>query len=115
MDFQDWDIEFPAAITICDSQGIILRMNNVAARGYEKDGGLKLIGSNAMDCHPEPARKRFKEMLESGRKNIYSIERNGVKKLVYQSPWYRAGKYAGFVEIVMEIPADMPHFKRDLG
>jgi hypothetical protein len=32
--------------------------------------------------------------------------------LIYQSPWYRDGQYAGFVEISLEIPFDMPHFIR---
>jgi hypothetical protein len=33
--------------------------------------------------------------------------------LVYQSPWYAYGEYAGFVELVLEVPAQMPHFVRD--
>jgi len=51
-------------------------------------------------------------MLAAGEKNIYTIEKNGVKKLIYQSPWYQNGKYAGFVELSLEIPFEMPHFIR---
>jgi PAS domain-containing protein len=112
MDNQDWDLEFPAAITVCDAQGIILRMNDAAVKTFEKDGGIKLLGTNTLDCHPEPARTRVKDMLASGQKNVYSIEKNGVKKLIFQSPWYRDGLYAGFVEISMEIPMEIPHFIR---
>ena len=35
-----------------------------------------------------------------------------MRKLIYQSPWYRDGAYAGFVELSLEIPAEMPHFVR---
>jgi hypothetical protein len=35
-----------------------------------------------------------------------------VKKLIYQTPWYAGGEYAGFVEISLEIPFEMPHFIR---
>ena len=108
----DWIQEFPAAVTVCDKDGIILEMNDKAAKGYEKDGGRALIGCNLLDCHPEPARSKTRAMLASGEKNIYTIEKNGIKKLIYQSPWFRNGHYAGFVELSIEIPWEMPHFIR---
>jgi hypothetical protein len=52
-------------------------------------------------------------MLATGQANVYTIEKDGVKKLIYQAPWYREGEYAGFVEISLEIPAEMPHFVRE--
>ena len=45
--------EFPAAITVCDSAGIILEMNAKAAEDFKDDGGRQLIGKNLLDCHPE--------------------------------------------------------------
>jgi len=108
----DWIKEFPAAVTVCDKDGILLEMNNKAALGYEKDGGRALIGSNVLDCHPEPARSKTKALLASGEKNIYTIEKHGVRKLIYQSPWYIEGRYAGFVELSLKIPWEMPHFIR---
>mgnify|MGYP000371069624 CR=1 FL=1 len=41
-----------------------------------------------------------------------NVEKNGVKKLIYQTPWYQDGKYSGFVELALEIPFQMPHFVR---
>ena len=108
----DWIKEFPAAVTVCDPQGIILAMNDRAARGYEKDGGYALIGRRLLDCHPEQARPKVEALLRSREKNVYTIEKNGVKKLIYQSPWFRDGEYAGFVELSLEIPFEMPHFVR---
>ena len=108
-----WVQNFPGAITICDPSGLILEMNDKSAKGYAKDGGLALIGTNMLDCHPEPARSKVKKMLEEQQLNIYSIEKNGVKKLIYQTPWFEDGRYCGFIELSLEIPFEMPHFIRD--
>jgi len=107
-----WIKEFPAAMTICDPEGVILEMNDRAAKTFEKDGGYGLVGLNMLDCHPEPARSKTERLLAAREKNIYTIEKNGVKKLIYQSPWYQAGQYAGFVELSLEIPFEMEHFVR---
>ena len=107
-----WVKEFPGSIIVCDPQGIILEMNDTAVRYYAQDGGEKLIGSNMLDCHPQPARSRLEEIMENRRPNVYTIEKKGVHKLVYQVPWTREGAYAGFIEILLETPAEMPHFVR---
>lgn len=108
----DWVEEFPAAVTVCDPEGVILDMNDRAAIAYEKDGGRALIGCNLLDCHPEPARRKTEALLAARQTNVYTIEKNGIKKLIYQSPWFQAGQYAGFVELSLEIPFEMPHFIR---
>jgi transcriptional regulator with PAS, ATPase and Fis domain len=109
----EWVKNFPAAITVCDHSGIILAMNECSVETFKEDGGEKLIGTNLLACHPEPARSKVKEMLVAGKENVYSIEKNGRKKFIYQSPWYdEAGAYAGFVEIVMVVPFEIPHFIR---
>lgn len=107
-----WIKEFPAAVTVCDAEGILLEMNDKAAKTFEADGGRKLIGSNMLDCHPEPSRTKTERLLLSRERNVYTIEKNGVKKIIYQSPWYKNGEYAGFVELSLEIPFEMPHFIR---
>lgn len=113
MNEHEWIQEFPAAITVCDADGIILEMNDKAAKTFEADGGRKLIGSNMLDCHPEPARTKTERLLSSHERNVYTIEKNGVKKMIYQSPWYKNGEYAGFVELSLEIPfGELPHFVR---
>jgi transcriptional regulator with PAS, ATPase and Fis domain len=112
MNEHDWIKEFPAAVTVCDEAGIILEMNDKAAKTFESDGGFELIGTNMLDCHPEPARTKTERLLASREKNVYTIEKNGVKKLIYQSPWFKNGKYAGFVELSLEIPFELLHFIR---
>ena len=108
-----WIKEFPAAVTVCDPDGIILEMNDKAAKSFEKDGGRALIGKDLADCHPDPARGKLERLLDRRQANVYTIEKNGIKKLVYQSPWYLNGEYAGFVEVSLEIPFEMPHFIRN--
>ncbi len=109
---QEWIKEFPAAVTVCDADGIILEMNDRAARTFEKDGGYALVGKCLFDCHSDASRDKVKDLLAKHEKNVYTIEKNGVKKLIYQSPWFKNNQYAGFVEISLEIPAQMPHFVR---
>lgn len=113
MDEHVWIKEFPGAITVCDAQGVILEMNAAAEEVFVADGGARLVGTNVLDCHPEPARSQLKAMLAEGRANVYTIERAGKKKLIYQAPWTRGGVYAGFVELSLAIPWEMPHFNRD--
>ena len=105
----DWVKEFPAAVTICDEDGIILEMNERAIATFAADGGAALIGRNVLDCHPEPSRTQLAAMLASGQSNASTIETNGVRKLIYQSPWYEAGEYRGFVELSLVIPVELPH------
>jgi len=107
-----WIKEFPGAITVCNADGIILEMNDKAARTFEKEGGANLVGKNMLDCHPEPSRSKAERLLAAHEKNVYTIEKNGIKKLIYQSPWYKDGKYSGFVEVSLEIPFELPHFIR---
>jgi hypothetical protein len=107
-----WVKEFPGAVTVCAPDGTILEMNDKAASSFQKDGGRALIGKNVLDCHPEPARKTLADLMQARQGNAYTIEKNSIKKLIYQSPWFLNGEYAGFIEISLEIPNEMPHFVR---
>ena len=108
-----WANEFPGTVTVCAQDGTILEMNDRAAEAYKDDGGRALIGKNLLDCHPEKAREKVSRLLASHQKNVYTIEKKGVKKLIYQSPWYENGEYRGMVELSLELPTEMPHFVRD--
>ncbi|MCX8159764.1 MAG: PAS domain S-box protein [Candidatus Saccharicenans sp.] len=109
----DWMEEFPGAITVTDAEGKIIYMNRRAAQSFEQEGGLALIGQNVMDCHRPESREKIKKILESGRPNIYTIEKQGKKKLIYQTAWTENGQLRGLVELSLEIPGDMPHFIRE--
>jgi len=109
-----WSRECAVAITVTDADGIIIEMNDRAAEIFAKDGGRALIGTSVLDCHPEPSRSMVAEQLTGNITNAYTIEKNGVKKLIYQTPWHSNGKFAGLIEFSMEIPRELPHFNRDL-
>jgi transcriptional regulator with PAS, ATPase and Fis domain len=113
MNGHDWINGFPGAVTVCDTEGRILEMNDKSREVFAADGGAALVGTNVLDCHPEPSRSKLAGMMRERRENVYTIKKKGRKKLIYQTPWYRDGVYAGFVELALEIPWDMPHFDRD--
>lgn len=112
MELGTWAAGFPGAITVCDGHGVVLAMNERSVETFAADGGRALIGTNLLDCHPEPSRSMLAEMLMNQTANVYTIEKKGLKKLIYQTPWYENGRYGGFVELSLVIPAEMPHFKR---
>jgi len=58
-------------------------MNDKSTKIFEEDGGRALIGKNVFDCHPEPALTELKRLVETRRSNVYTIEKNGLKKLIY--------------------------------
>jgi len=104
--------ELPFAITVCDTQGIILYMNNRSILTFQKYGGADILGTSLFLYHHGSAESKLRELLETAGKNAYTIEKNGIKKIIYQSPWYKEGKFSGLIELSLEIPMEMPHFIR---
>lgn len=100
------------AVTVCDKLGAIIYMNEKAKKTFEEYGS-DMIGKNILDCHPEPAKSKLADMLVKQKKNVYTIEKSGKKKLIYQSPFYKNGDYEGFYELSLEIPFEMKNFRRD--
>jgi hypothetical protein len=109
----DWIKEFPGAVTVCDTRGIITALNDQAAAAFKGKVGSRLLDAQVLDCHPEPARSKLEEMMKDPRVNVYTIEKKGRHRLLYQTPWYQDGRYAGFIQLVLEIPTPMPHFVRE--
>ena len=107
-----WVKELPAEVMVCDGTGTILEMNNEAETYFAEDGGRSLLGTNVLDCHPEPSRTKLESMMEKPLSNAYFNTEDGEKRFVLQAPWFKDGKYAGFVEISFEVPDEIPHFIR---
>lgn len=109
----DWVERSPIAVTVCDKKGIIISMNEAAGKVFKNYGGKKLIGQSVLKCHPAKARTKLKKMLKGGRSNIYTIEKKGKKKLIYQAPWFnRTGRYSGIIELSLPLPSKLPNFVR---
>ena len=97
------------AVTICAKDGTILDMNAKSRKTFLKPGREELIGQNVLDCHPEPARSLLADMLENPRTNVYTVEKEGLKKLIFQTPWYDGDTYAGFMELSLVLPEIIPN------
>jgi hypothetical protein len=66
-----------------------------------------------MDCHNEDSRRKIRKIMITHQKNVYTIEKHGRKKIIYQTPWMEGNVFKGIVELSLEIPIEMPHYKRD--
>ena len=105
---RDYFEEADVAVTICDKNGKILDMNKKSRKTFLKPGE-DIIGKNVLDCHPEPARSLLDDMLKNPRTNIYTVEKEGLKKLIFQTPWYDNDEYAGFMELSIVLPEFIPN------
>ena len=108
----DWFEQLPCSVTVCDKDYTILYLNDRAAEVNSKDGGKSLIGRNLMDCHPPDAQEKLRRVMASGQSNVYTIEKKGVRKMIYQCHWKKDGKLTGLMEISFELPESIPHFVR---
>lgn len=106
---QDYFEKADVAVTICDKNGTVLDMNQKSRKTFIKPGMPEIIGQNVLDCHPEPARSLLADMLKNPRTNVYTVEKEGVKKLIFQTPWYDDDEYAGFMELSMVLPEVIPN------
>ncbi|MEZ7883821.1 MAG: PAS sensor protein [Bacteroidales bacterium] len=106
----DWAEEIGCGVTVSDLDSVVIYQNKRARKIFESYGNL--IGKNLKDCHGAKSWEMIQRFLETGESNSYTIEKNGVKKLIHQTPWMKDGKIAGLVEFSIEIPFEMPHFVR---
>jgi hypothetical protein len=109
----DWIEELPVAVTVSDAEGRIAAMNARSRATFAAEGGGALVGTDLLACHPEPARSRLEAMYAAPVPNHYTVRRGGVRKMIHQLPWYRDGRFAGYVELSIPVPDELPHFDRD--
>jgi transcriptional regulator with PAS, ATPase and Fis domain len=108
-----WFQYFPGAITITDENATILAMNAESAETFKSSGGRELIGRSVIDCHPPAVQDKVRALYQTREPNVYTIEKQGRKKLIYQAPVYRDGELIGVVELGLPLPEEIPHFRRD--
>ena len=87
----NWAEDIDAAVTVCDKEGKVLYMNQRSRNTFSKDGS-SMVGQNLMHC--------------------YTISKNGLRKLIFQTPWRKDGNVEGLVEISIVLPDEMPHYDR---
>ena len=107
----DWAEGMSAAVTAADKDGVIRYMNRKARETYKKHGNL--IGKSLYDCHGERAAAIIRRLLTEGGTNAYTIEKEGLRKMIYQTAVTAAdGRVEGIVEVSMVIPDELPHYIR---
>ena len=107
----DWAEQLHCAVTVCDTEGVVIYMNERSRETFNRDG-KSMVGQNLFPCHKERSQQMIRKMMETDTTNAYTISKNGLRKMIYQSPWKKDGKVAGMVEISMVIPEEMPHYQR---
>lgn len=110
MEGYEWAEQMNCAVTVCDAECRIIYMNAKSRATFAKHGDL--IGKSLIDCHSPRSQAIIRDLLATGGSNSYTIEKHGIRKMIYQTAWRRDGKVAGLVELSMEIPQDMPHYVR---
>ncbi len=102
-----WPNELDCAITVCDTEGVVVYQND---KSRNADGNF--VGKSMIKCHGEKARGIIDRLLTEGGSNTYTIEKKGAHKLIHQTPWRVEGKICGLVEFSIVTPEPMEHFVR---
>lgn len=95
------------SITVSDTNGNVLYMNDKAVEVFGN-----MVGKNMMGCHNKNSQQIIENLIAQKGTNAYTIEKAGVKKIIYQTPWFKDGLVAGLVEFSFIIPFEMPHHIR---
>ena len=105
----DWIHNFSGAVTVTDKD--LIYVNEKARKTWASYGDI--LGKNLMECHNPHSQEIITKLLKEAGTNAYTIEKNGIKKLIYQQAWEKQdGSIGGLIELSLEIPFEMPHFVR---
>lgn len=103
----DFFKEINVSITISDTEGNVLYMNDKAKSVFSD-----MVGKNMMGCHKQSSQETIKRLINEKETNVYTIQKGDVKKMIYQTPWYVDGEIKGLIEYSIILPENMPHYIR---
>jgi len=106
----EWAKELSCAVTVCDVHGIVLYQNEKSKATFASYGNI--LGKSLKDCHKPESWSMLQKLIAEDACNTYTIEKNGIKKLIHQAPWYNDGKVSGLIEFSIELPTTLPHYIR---
>ena len=106
-----WMQELSCAVTVCDTAGVVVYQNEKSKQVFASDGG-DLLGKSLKDCHKPESWAMLLRLMEERASNSYTIEKNGIRKLIHQTPWYKDGVLKGMVEFSIVLPAELAHHCR---
>lgn len=78
-----WAERLDCAVTVCDTQGVVVYQN---VRSREVNGDVR--GRSLIPCHNDRSQQIIHRLLSEGGKNVYTIQKRGVRKLIYQTVWH---------------------------
>ena len=104
-----WVAELNLAITVTDLDDNIIYANEKSKSTFPD----MRIGDNLHHCHQKSSNEIIRRLKDENTSNTYTVQKNGIKKLIHQTPWYLGGKVSGLVEFSIELPAEMEHRNRD--
>ena len=107
----DWAEDIDGAVTVCDTEGTVLYMNQRSRQTFNADD-KSMVGQNLMPCHNERSQSIIRDMLEHNHSHCYTISKHGQRKLIFQTPWRQDGQVRGLVEFSFVLPDDLPHYDR---
>ena len=107
----DWVKELSCAVTVCDTNGVVLYQNDKSKATFSPLGDM--VGKNLQQCHRPESWATIQRLIKEETSSTYTIEKKGIKKLIHQIPWYQNGIIGGLVELSIELPQAMPHHIRD--
>ena len=106
-----WADGLDCAVTVCDTDAVVIYMNRKSRETFARHGDV--VGHSLYDYHPEHASTTIPRLLSEDTSNTYSISKNGLKKIIHQTPWHHEdGSLGGLVEISMVVPEEFPHYVR---
>lgn len=109
----EWAYGMNCAVTVVDADCRIIFMNERSRQTFAARGGADLIGHNILDYHNDRSRSIIRKLLAEGGSNAYTISKEGVRKMIFQTTWHKEnGELGGLVELSMIIPEEMPHYVR---
>lgn len=107
-----WADGMDCAVTVCDTGGTILYMNDKARTTFARHGDM--VGKNLFDCHGERSREIIRRLLaDRGHECLYDREKRRPQNDLPDSLARGRRRGRSWAEISMEIPAEMPHYIRN--
>ena len=76
----NWADDTNCAVTVCDTEGVVIYQNK---QSISVNGDYR--GKSMIPCHNERSKGIIARILEKGDTNAYTIEKKGIRKMIYQT------------------------------
>jgi transcriptional regulator with PAS, ATPase and Fis domain len=112
MNKDNWVDCFQGMISVCDTEGRIIEMNQKIADYFASSGGKGLIGTNLFDCHKPVSSEQIRDLMATKKADVYLNDENGKMELVIHAPLFENGLFAGLAEISLPLETSIRKVKK---